>query len=73
MFFENDRIARKQKSYINSRACDLIGTFEKENLNIGEIKAALELLHLDKTHTEFYVDIINRALEILKSKGNHDK
>lgn len=68
MFFENDRIARKQNSYMNSRAYDLIDSFEKENLNIDEIKAALELLHLDKSNTEFYTDIINRAQKIVKNR-----
>ena len=68
MFFENDRIVRKQRNYIKSRAYDLLNSFKKENLSKDEIVAALELLHLDKSNTEFYVDIINKAQSIIKNK-----
>lgn len=70
MFYENDRIVRKQVRYINSRATDMIDDFEKKKLESEEIIAALELLLEDENNSEFRVDIINRALIMLKGRKN---
>lgn len=72
MFYENDRIVRKQRRYVNSKACDMIDDFEKKDLESDEIIAALELLSENKENSEFDVDVINRALIILKGRKKHE-
>lgn len=68
MFYENDRIVRKQKRFVNTKACEMISDLESKGLKSEEVIAALELLLEDETNTEFRTDIINRALAILNAK-----
>lgn len=69
MFYENDRIVRKQQRYINVKACDMLANFRSKNMEQEEIKAALEVLLTDNEATEIYIDIVKRALAILNKQG----
>lgn len=66
MFYENDRIVRKQQRFLNHKATEMIDNFKKQELNNDEIIAALELLLGDKDSSELYRDTVERALAILK-------
>ena len=72
MFYENDRIVRKQRRYLNDKANEMLSNFRSKKLKSSEIIAALELL-LDETgNTETHVDIVNRAINIMKNSGEID-
>lgn len=66
MFYENDRIVRKQQRFLNQKATEMIDNFKKQGLNNDEIIAALELLLADKDSSELHQDTVKRALAILK-------
>lgn len=69
MFYESDRIVRKQQRFTDMKARELISDLESKGLKNGEVTAALELLLKDNNNSEFRVDIINRAISVSNSKG----
>lgn len=73
MFYESDRIVRKQRKFINSKAHELIDSFKQNDLKTDEIIAALEVLLLIESNTEFDVDVITHAKTLLKDKDANDK
>lgn len=66
MFYENDRIVRKQQRFLNQKANEMIDNFRKQKLSDEEIIAALELLLADKNSSELHRDTVEKALAILK-------
>lgn len=72
MFYENERIVRKQIRYINSKAKEMIDNFRSKGMNDEEIVAALELLLGDKEGSELHRDTVKRALTILKKKDKDE-
>lgn len=73
MFYESERIIRKQRRFIDMKARELISDFESKGLKNGEVKAALELSLRDESNTEFRVDVINRAILILTAKEQDEE
>jgi len=72
MFYENERIIRKQMKFINQKATEMIDNFKSKDLNPDEITAALELLLEDPKGSETHSEIVNRAIVILKHTKESD-
>lgn len=66
MFYESERIVRKQFIFINAKATEMVDKFKSRGLSSDETIAALELLLEDKSATETHIDIVNRAIAVLK-------
>ena len=69
MFYESERIVRKQRRFLSIRAKEMIDNFKSRGLKDGEIKAALELLLEDKEGSEWHKDTVKVALAILPKQG----
>jgi dTDP-glucose pyrophosphorylase len=67
MFYENERIVRKQVRVVNSRAYDIIQDLESKGLGDKEIVACIGLL-LKQENSEFQVDILNFALKTVNTR-----
>ena len=72
MFYESDRIVRKQRRFVNTKANELISSFESKGLKGEEVKAALELSLRDDCNTEFCLDVIKRAILVISAKVNNE-
>ena len=72
MFYENERIIRKQMKFINQKATEMIDNFKSKDLNPDEITAALELLLEDPKGSETHREIVNRTIVILKHTKESD-
>ena len=66
MFYENDRIVRKQMRFIDTKAREMLDNFRSKDMSDEEIIGALELLEADENSSSFHRDIVKRALTILK-------
>lgn len=64
MFYENERIIRKQAKVINLKAYEIIQDLETKGLNNQEIISCINLL-LKEDSTEFQKDILEHALKTL--------
>ena len=73
MFYESERIIRKQRRFIDMKAKELISNFESKGLKSGEVAAALELSLRDEGNTEFRIDIINRAISVVQTRADNEK
>lgn len=68
MFYEDQRIVRKQARFIRSKALEMIDNFKSKKLDDVEIIAALELLLQDKDNNELHQDIVKKAISILNKE-----
>lgn len=67
MFYENQRIVRKQQVYVKSRAYQKISHLERKGLSDDEIIGCLNVL-LAQDNNETQVDILNLAHKIVTSR-----
>lgn len=67
MFYETERIIRKQQRYVNSKACTIIKALEGKGLNDNEITACIDVM-LSEDNTESKVEILNHARKIVTSR-----
>jgi hypothetical protein len=70
MFYETDRIVRKQQKYEKIRAYALIDEQKSNGLSDAEIIASIDVL-LGGKNNEFQVGVLRLAREILKFKGEN--
>lgn len=68
MFYENERIVRKQMKVVNSKAYEIIHDLEAKGLDNKEIIACVKLLLAKEDNSEFQVDILKQALKTVNSK-----
>ena len=65
MFYETERMVRKQQKYEKSMAYDIIDMFKKKGLNNRETLACIEVMsYLDNQHTESQMASITLAHKI---------
>lgn len=67
MFYETERIIRKQQKYIKSKAYATINRLENKGLDDSEISACLDVM-LEDDNNETQVDILNLAKTIIVSR-----
>lgn len=73
MFYESERIVRKQRLFINQKANEMLSKFKAQKLDPAEISAALELLLEDPEGSETHVEIVERALIVLKNDRENNE
>ena len=69
MFYETERIVRKQQAFVKSKAYGIIDDFKKAGLSKDEILACIELTLLNEQENEAYVEFILMAKTIINSEG----
>lgn len=62
MFYESERIVRKQLNYTKSKAYDVIRDLESKGLSDKEIASCINLL-IKNGPSEFQMDVLNYALK----------
>lgn len=67
MFYETERIIRKQQRYVRSKAYETLRSLEIKKLDSREIVACIDVM-LGGDNTEIQVDILNLARKIATSK-----
>lgn len=73
MFYEDDRIRRKNNVFVNSRAYELIQSLELKCLNDLEIKKYLNALAKDTSSTETQIAVVKFALSVIKKREISDE
>lgn len=73
MFYETERVVRKQKAYVKSRAYEIINEFKKAGLTDGEILACIQLTLINKPEDEGYVEFLLMAKNIIELEGVFDE
>ena len=71
MFYDTERILRKQEKYVKLKAYSTIKKLECKGLSVDEMINALEILLTDD-NTEFQESVLERAKDILKSQKEID-
>lgn len=74
MFYETERIIRKQQRYVKSKACSIISSLESKELTREEVIACIDVM-LSEDNSESKVDILNLARKIVTSRkesGNEE-
>jgi hypothetical protein len=67
MFYETERIVRKQQKYVKIKAYSTISRLENKGLSVSEMTNAIDILLTDE-NTEFQQDILKLAKHILESR-----
>lgn len=67
MFYESERIIRKQAKVVNTKAYEIIHDLEAKGLSNQEIISCVSLL-LKEDNSEFQRDILEHALKTLNLK-----
>lgn len=67
MFYEDERIVRKQQKYVKSKAYQKVKRLEDKGLSDDEIVGCLDVL-LAQDNNETQVDILNVARNIVISR-----
>jgi len=72
MFYETERIVRKQQAYVKSRAYEILNDFKKAGLSNNDILACIELTLINKPEDEAYVEFLLMAKNLILLEGVHD-
>ena len=66
MFYESERIIRKNEKHKKTKAYDLISDLKKKGLSNEEMIEAVKIL-LSDNNNEFQDDVLNKAKSILEA------
>jgi hypothetical protein len=67
MFYDTERIVRKQEKYEKSKAYDVISALKHKGLNTKETLACIEVMSFLDSNNESQIAILNLAHQIVTS------
>jgi hypothetical protein len=67
MFYDSERMLRKQLKYVKLKAYETIFALEAKGLEADEVLASIEML-LKSDNSEFQIDILELAKDILLAR-----
>lgn len=67
MFYETERIIRKQVVYMKRKADDIVRSFNNKVMSSDEIVACIDIMLTDDENTETRVDVLKIARKIIIS------
>ncbi len=73
MFYEDERIRRKNRMHLQQKANEMIEAFKSKGFKPDEIVAAIEMFLAIETNSEFKVDVAKQAIATLNSKDESGK
>lgn len=72
MFYETERIVRKQQAYVKTKAYEIINDFKKAGLSTDEILACIDLTLINTVEDSVYVEFLLMAKNLTHLEGVRD-
>ena len=67
MFYETERVIRKQAMYMGRKAGDVVRSFDNKEMTTDEVIACIDIMLSEDNNTETRVDVLNLARKIVIS------